>query len=59
MAKRAAPGAIGSRRRGVGVFGWAVRGAAAGAAGTTARNAVTYRAWAKDPLRTWSGSERG
>jgi len=59
MAKRAAPGTIGSRRRGVGVLGWAVRGAAAGAAGSTARNAGTYRAWAKDPLPTSSGSERG
>ena len=30
------------RRPGIGVLGWALRGAAAGAAGTTALNAVTY-----------------
>jgi len=29
-------------RRGIGTLGWAMRGAAAGAAGTTALNAVTY-----------------
>ena len=39
MAKR---GTSGAGRRGIGVFGWALRGAAAGAAGTTALNAVTY-----------------
>ena len=32
----------GTERRGTGVVGWALRGAAAGAAGTTALNAVTY-----------------
>jgi hypothetical protein len=35
-------GSIGTGRRGIGVLGWALRGAAAGAAGTTALNAVTY-----------------
>ena len=42
MAKRTPLGTIGKGRRGIGVLGWAVRGAAAGAAGTTALNAVTY-----------------
>ena len=42
MARRTALGAIGKGRRRIGVLGWAVRGAAAGAAGTTALNAVTY-----------------
>ena len=42
MAKRTPLGTIGTRRRGIGVLGWALRGAAAGAAGTTALNAVTY-----------------
>jgi hypothetical protein len=42
MAKRAALGSVGRGRRGIGVLGWAMRGAAAGAAGTTALNAVTY-----------------
>ena len=42
MAKRAAIGTIGTGRRGSGTLGWALRGAAAGAAGTTALNAVTY-----------------
>jgi len=32
----------GSRSRGISTVGWALRGAAAGAAGTTALNAVTY-----------------
>jgi hypothetical protein len=39
MARRTA---VGTGRRGVGALGWALRGAAAGAAGTTALNAVTY-----------------
>lgn len=42
MAKRTPLGTIGKGRRGIGVLGWALRGAAAGAAGTTALNAVTY-----------------
>lgn len=42
MAKRTAFGTVGKGRRGIGVLGWALRGAAAGAAGTTALNAVTY-----------------
>src|SRR3712207_3261625 len=42
MAKRTPLGTIGTGRRGHGVAGWALRGAAAGAAGTTALNAVTY-----------------
>ncbi|SFK40480.1 hypothetical protein [Geodermatophilus ruber] len=33
---------IGKGRRSIGVLGWALRGAAAGAAGTTALDAVTY-----------------
>ena len=35
-------GTLGKGRRGIGTLGWALRGAAAGAAGTTALNAVTY-----------------
>jgi hypothetical protein len=42
MTKRTPLGTVGKGRRGVGVLGWALRGAAAGAAGTTALNAVTY-----------------
>jgi hypothetical protein len=42
MAKRTQLGTVGTGRRGIGVLGWALRGAAAGAAGTTALNAVTY-----------------
>jgi hypothetical protein len=42
MAKRTPLGTIGKGRRGISVLGWALRGAAAGAAGTTALNAVTY-----------------
>ena len=42
MAKRTALGTVGKGRRGISVAGWALRGAAAGAAGTTALNAVTY-----------------
>jgi len=42
MAKRTPLGTVGKGRRGIGVLGWAVRGAGAGAAGTTALNAVTY-----------------
>ena len=33
---------LGTGRRGISTLGWALRGAAAGAAGTTALNAVTY-----------------
>ncbi|SNS85996.1 hypothetical protein SAMN06893096_10996 [Geodermatophilus pulveris] len=42
MVRRTPLGTIGTGRRGIGVVGWALRGAAAGAAGTTALNAVTY-----------------
>jgi hypothetical protein len=59
MAKRTSLGTGGTGRRGVGVLGWAVRGAAAGAAGTTALYAVTYldmairgRAASSTPERT-------
>ncbi|MGY1834925.1 hypothetical protein ACI79P_07440 [Blastococcus sp. SYSU DS0510] len=42
MAKRTPVGRTGKGRRGISTLGWALRGAAAGAAGTTALNAVTY-----------------
>jgi hypothetical protein len=42
MAKRTPLGTIGRGRRGISTLGWALRGAAAGAAGSTALNAVTY-----------------
>src|SRR3954466_3987875 len=42
MAKRTRLGTFGTGRRGVGPLGWALRGAGAGAAATTALNAVTY-----------------
>ena len=42
MAKRTRVGTFGKGKRGISTLGWAVRGAAAGAAGTTALNAVTY-----------------
>lgn len=42
MAKRTSVGTIGKGRREISTLGWALRGAAAGAAGTTALNAVTY-----------------
>src|SRR3954451_6176517 len=42
MAKRTLIGTIGKGRRGISTLGWALRGAAAGAAGTTALNAATY-----------------
>lgn len=42
MAKRTPLGRTGTERRGIGPLGWALRGAAAGAAGTTALDAVTY-----------------
>jgi len=42
MGQRTAIGTIGARRRGLSTLGWVLRGAAAGAAGTTALNAVTY-----------------
>ena len=42
MAKRTPVGTIGKGRRGISVPGWVLRGAAAGAAATTALNAVTY-----------------
>ena len=42
MAKYPPFGTIGKGRRGISTLGWMLRGAAAGAAGTTALNAVTY-----------------
>jgi hypothetical protein len=42
MAKRTALGRVGGGRRRISPLGWALRGAAAGAAGTTALDAVTY-----------------
>src|SRR3954451_11218463 len=42
MAIRTPLGRTGKGRRGISPLGWALRGAAAGAAGTTALNAVTY-----------------
>jgi hypothetical protein len=42
MAIRTPLGTIGRGRRGISPLGWALRGAAAGAAGTTALDAVTY-----------------
>jgi hypothetical protein len=42
MATRTPFATVGKEGRGIGPLGWALRGAAAGAAGTTALNAVTY-----------------
>jgi hypothetical protein len=42
MAKQSPSGTSGTGRSGIGTLGWVLRGAAAGAAGTTALNAVTY-----------------
>ena len=42
MAKKTPVGMFGKRERGISPLGWVLRGAAAGAAGTTALNAVTY-----------------
>ena len=42
MAKQTALGTFGKGRRGISPLGWALRGAAAGAAGTTALNLVAY-----------------
>ncbi|MGY1785428.1 hypothetical protein [Geodermatophilus sp. SYSU D00698] len=42
MARRTPVGTFGKGRRGISTLGWALRGAAAGAAGSTALNAVTY-----------------
>ena len=42
MAIRTPLGTIGKGRRGISPLGWALRGAAAGAAASTALNAVTY-----------------
>lgn len=42
MAKQTPFGTIGKGKRGISTLGWVLRGAAAGAAGTTALNAVTY-----------------
>lgn len=42
MAKRTPIGTAGKGKRGISTVGWMLRGAAAGAAGSTALNAVTY-----------------
>ena len=42
MAKKTPIGTFGTGTRGISPLGWALRGAAAGAAGTTALNVVTY-----------------
>jgi hypothetical protein len=42
MAKRTPVGTFGTGKRGISTVGWLLRGAAAGAAGTTALNAVGY-----------------
>jgi len=42
MAKRTPLGTVGKGKRGISTTGWLLRGAAAGAAGSTALNAVTY-----------------
>src|SRR5215218_5927453 len=42
MAKRTPLGEFGKGKRGISTLGWALRGAAAGAAGSTALNTVTY-----------------
>jgi hypothetical protein len=42
MAKQTLFGTIGKGKRGISTLGWVLRGAAAGAAGTTALNAVAY-----------------
>jgi hypothetical protein len=42
MAKRTPLGTVGTGERGISTAGWLLRGAAAGAAGTTALNVVTY-----------------
>jgi hypothetical protein len=42
VAKKTVLGTIGKGRRGISPAGWALRGAAAGAAASTALNAVTY-----------------
>ena len=42
MAKRTSVGTFGKGKRGISTAGWMLRGAAAGAAGSTALNAVTY-----------------
>jgi hypothetical protein len=59
MAKKTPTGRFGTGRRGISTLGWMLRGAAAGAAGTTALNAVTYldmavrgRAASSTPERT-------
>ncbi|MCW2537111.1 MAG: putative rane protein [Modestobacter sp.] len=51
-------GVFGKGRRGIGAAGWALRGAAAGAAGTTALNAVTYLDMAGRGRGTSSTPER-
>jgi hypothetical protein len=51
-------GVFGKGLRGIGAAGWALRGAAAGAAGTTALNAVTYLDMAGRGRGTSSTPER-
>lgn len=59
MAKKTAVGTFGKGTRGISMLGWALRGAAAGAAGTTALDTVSYldmairgRAASSTPERT-------
>jgi hypothetical protein len=58
MAKRTPVGTSRTGRRGTSTLGWALRGAAAGAAGTTALNAVTYLDMAVRGRGTSSTPER-
>src|SRR5687768_12165873 len=58
MAKQTSLGASGTGKRGISRAGWMLRGAAAGAAGTTALNAVTYLDMAVRGRATSSTPER-
>jgi hypothetical protein len=58
MARRTPVGTVGRGRRGISATGWALRGAAAGAAATTALNAVTYLDMAVRGRGTSSTPER-
>src|SRR3954464_4553184 len=58
MAKKSAVGSFRKGRRGISPLGWALRGAAAGAAGTTALDAVTYLDMAVRGRPTSSTPER-
>jgi hypothetical protein len=58
MATRTPVGVFGKGQRGISAAGWALRGAAAGAAGTTALNAVTYLDMAGRGRGTSSTPER-